>query len=44
MAIPWFQITGDILENDNHVDVQTGHLAGIADWRDAEVGPFGMQL
>lgn len=34
----------DLLENNIHVDVQTGHLTGIVDWRDAEVGPFAMQL
>ncbi|RWA07372.1 hypothetical protein EKO27_g7732 [Xylaria grammica] len=35
---------GDLLENNIHVDVQTGHLAGIVDWRDAKVGPFATQL
>jgi hypothetical protein len=34
----------DLLENNIHVDVQTGRLTGIADWRDAKVGPFAMQL
>ncbi|KAJ5536551.1 Protein kinase-like protein [Penicillium frequentans] len=30
----------DLLENNIHVDIQTGHLTGIVDWRDAEVGPI----
>lgn len=30
----------DLLENNIHVDVQTGHLTGIVDWHDAKVGPF----
>ena len=34
----------DLLENNIHVDVQTGHLTGIVDWRDAKVGPFATQL
>jgi Ser/Thr protein kinase RdoA (MazF antagonist) len=34
----------DLLENNIHVDAQAGHLTGIVDWRDAEVGPFAMQL
>lgn len=34
----------DILENNIHVDIQTGHLTGIVDWGDAEVGPFALQL
>ncbi|KAJ5992630.1 Protein kinase-like protein [Penicillium sp. IBT 35674x] len=33
-----------LLENSIHVDIQTGHLTGIVDWRDAEVGPFALQL
>ncbi|KAJ5630062.1 Protein kinase-like protein [Penicillium herquei] len=35
---------GDLLENNILVDVSTGKLTGIVDWRDAEIGPFGMQL
>lgn len=34
----------DLLENNIHVDAQTGRLTGIVDWRDARVGPFGMQF
>lgn len=34
----------DLLENNIHVDIQTGHLTGIVDWGDAEVGPFALQL
>jgi len=28
----------------NHVDVQTGRITGIVDWRNAKVGPFAMQF
>ncbi|KAJ5719049.1 Protein kinase-like protein [Penicillium malachiteum] len=35
---------GDLLENNILVDRNTGKLTGIVDWRDAEVGPFAMQL
>ncbi|KXJ89677.1 hypothetical protein Micbo1qcDRAFT_164982 [Microdochium bolleyi] len=34
----------DLLENNIHVDPATGKIAGICDWRDAEVSPFGMSL
>ncbi|KAI1180364.1 hypothetical protein F4777DRAFT_529966 [Nemania sp. FL0916] len=34
----------DLLENNIHVDPDTGRLVGICDWRDAEVSPFGMSL
>lgn len=34
----------DLLENNIHVDVQTGRITGIVDWRNAKVGPFAMQL
>ncbi|KAI1827103.1 hypothetical protein F4861DRAFT_529394 [Xylaria intraflava] len=34
----------DLLENNIHVDPDTGAIVGICDWRDAEVGPFGMSL
>jgi hypothetical protein len=34
----------DLLENNIHVDVRTGCLTGIVDWRDARLGPFGMQF
>jgi len=34
----------DLLENNIHVDIQTGNLTGIVDWRDAKVGPFAMHL
>lgn len=34
----------DLLENNIHVDVQTGHITGIVDWRDAKVGPFAIQI
>ncbi|KAJ6037331.1 Protein kinase-like protein [Penicillium herquei] len=35
---------GDLLENNILVDTNTGTLTGIVDWRDAEIGPFGMQF
>ncbi|KAJ8130001.1 hypothetical protein O1611_g3629 [Lasiodiplodia mahajangana] len=34
----------DLLENNIHVDPDTGVIVGVCDWRDAEVGPFGMAL
>lgn len=34
----------DLLENNIHVSAQTGHLAGICDWKDATIGPFGVSL
>ncbi|KAJ5745857.1 Protein kinase-like protein [Penicillium odoratum] len=34
----------DLLENNIMVDIQTGNLTGIVDWRDAKVGPFAMQF
>ncbi|KAI1261959.1 hypothetical protein F5Y18DRAFT_400249 [Xylariaceae sp. FL1019] len=34
----------DLLENNIHVDIDTGAITGICDWRDAQVGPFGMSL
>ncbi|KAL2756419.1 hypothetical protein ACRALDRAFT_2104147, partial [Sodiomyces alcalophilus JCM 7366] len=34
----------DLLENNIHVDVQTGSITGIVDWRDAKIGPFGTQF
>ena len=34
----------DLLENNIHVDPNTGRLVGICDWKDTEVSPFGMSL
>ncbi|KAH8744665.1 hypothetical protein F5883DRAFT_588973 [Diaporthe sp. PMI_573] len=34
----------DLLENNIHVNPDTGAIVGICDWRDAEVSPFGMSL
>jgi Phosphotransferase enzyme family len=34
----------DLLENNMHVDEQTGHITGIVDWRDAKAGPFAVQF
>lgn len=34
----------DLLENNIHVDKATGRILGICEWREAEVGPFGMSL
>ncbi|GKU08177.1 unnamed protein product [Fusarium langsethiae] len=35
---------GDILENNIHVDEETGHITGVLDWPDAFVAPFGLSL
>ncbi len=34
----------DLLENNIHVDMATGKIVGICDWRGAEISPFGMSL
>ncbi|KAL9104430.1 MAG: hypothetical protein Q9163_000636 [Psora crenata] len=34
----------DLLENNIHVDPNTGNLTGICDWADAEISPFGISL
>lgn len=34
----------DLLENNIHVDPETGKLMGIYDWKGAEAGPFGTSL
>ncbi|WEW59280.1 hypothetical protein PRK78_004749 [Emydomyces testavorans] len=34
----------DLLENNIHVDPCTGRLVSICDWKDTEIGPFGMSL
>ncbi|KAK7686443.1 hypothetical protein QCA50_010667 [Cerrena zonata] len=34
----------DLLENNIHVDPDTGRITGICDWKDAEISPFGMSL
>ena len=34
----------DLLENNIHVSKETGHIAGICDWKDATIGPFGVSL
>ena len=34
----------DLLENNIHVDIATGKIVGICDWRGAEVSSFGMSL
>jgi hypothetical protein len=34
----------DLLEMNIHVDVDTGHIAGIVDWAEAYVSPFGLSL
>lgn len=33
-----------LLENNIHVDPNTGRIAGICYWKDTEVSPFGMSL
>lgn len=34
----------DLLENNIHVNTETGRLTGICDWKDATIGPFGASL
>ncbi|ETW85451.1 hypothetical protein HETIRDRAFT_32724 [Heterobasidion irregulare TC 32-1] len=34
----------DLLENNIHVSMETGHIMGICDWKDTTIGPFGMSL
>ena len=34
----------DLLENNIHVSKETGRIAGICDWKDTTIGPFGMSL
>ncbi|KAF8191322.1 hypothetical protein BJ912DRAFT_1022028 [Pholiota molesta] len=34
----------DLLENNIHVDRDTGKLTGICDWAGTEISPFGMSL
>jgi Phosphotransferase enzyme family len=34
----------DLLENNIHVSTETGRIAGICDWKDTDIGPFGMSL
>ena len=34
----------DLLENNIHVCRDTGRLAGICDWKDTTIGPFGVSL
>ncbi|KAF5017336.1 hypothetical protein F66182_10745 [Fusarium sp. NRRL 66182] len=34
----------DLLENNIHVNPETGQIVGICDWRDTTIGPFGMSL
>lgn len=34
----------DLLENNIHVDVRTGHITGIVDWHNAGPGLFAVQL
>lgn len=34
----------DLLENNIHVNPETGSIAGICDWKDTEIGPFGTSI
>lgn len=34
----------DLLENNIHVDEDTGRITGIVDWQDAIIAPFGVSL
>jgi hypothetical protein len=35
---------GDILENNIHVEEETGRITAVVDWQDAFVAPFGLSL
>ncbi|KID60224.1 Protein kinase-like domain protein, partial [Metarhizium hybridum] len=35
---------GDILENNIHIEEETGRITGVVDWHDAFVAPFGLSL
>lgn len=35
---------GDLLENNIHVEEETGHITGVVDWQEAFVAPFGLSL
>ncbi|KIM36556.1 hypothetical protein M413DRAFT_13896 [Hebeloma cylindrosporum] len=34
----------DLLENNIHVNTETGRMTGICDWKDTAIGPFGVSL
>jgi len=34
----------DLLENNIHVNTETGRMTGVCDWKDTEISPFGMSL
>ena len=34
----------DLLDNNIHASKETGRIAGICDWKDTAIGPFGMSL
>lgn len=34
----------DLLENNIHVEKQTGRMTGVCDWKDTIIGPFGLSL
>ncbi|KAI0525417.1 hypothetical protein F5B22DRAFT_642434 [Xylaria bambusicola] len=45
-AEDWLQVPNhvELLENNIHVDPETGMVTGVCDWPEAEIGPFGMSL
>ncbi|OAA59597.1 hypothetical protein SPI_05795 [Niveomyces insectorum RCEF 264] len=34
----------DLLENNFHVDEETGRITDVVDWADAQVAPYGVSL
>ena len=34
----------DLLDNNIHASKETSRIAGICDWKDTAIGPFGMSL
>lgn len=45
-ADDWPQVPNhvELLEDNIHVDPETGRITGVCDWPEAEIGPFGMSL
>lgn len=43
-AYPMVVQHDDLLENNIHVDNDTGQITGIVDWQNAIIAPFGVTL
>lgn len=35
---------GDLLENNFHVEPESGHITGVVDWAEAQIAPYGISL